>query len=136
MPCGCRAQALLSSEQRLDTSYFPDLETPRQIGTRAMECGAAAAAELLAAGGGNALLLTHSTVIESLLASHFRMCFDSVHTTNLSHVVVLATPAAAAGAADAGDASAALQEAKGWSWEIEQVSGIECELVEEDADTV
>ena len=111
--------ALLPSEQRLDTAYFPDLETPRQIGTRAMESAAAAATALLADGGGTALLLTHSTVLESLLASHFRMRFDSVHTTNLAYVAVIATPATAEGSVE------------GWRWEIDSMSGIECELVDE-----
>lgn len=114
-------KALLPPEQRLDTSYFPDLETPRQIGTRAMSCAASTAAELLADGGGNALLLTHSTVIESLLASHFSMRFDTVHTTNLAHLVVIATPAASG--ADQ------LDTPSSWTWTIEQMSGIECEEV-------
>ena len=79
-----------------------------------MSCAASTATELMAAGGGNALLLTHSTVIESLLASHFKMRFDSVHTTNLAHLVVLGTPA---------------HSADGWQWSIEHISGIMCDEV-------
>lgn len=119
--CVTRNQALLSPEQRLDTSYFPDLETPRQIGTRAMCCAASTAAEMLEAGGGTALLVTHSTVIESLLASHFNKRFDSVHTTNLAHLVVIASPAASG--------LESLQDPSGWHWTIEQISGIECEEI-------
>jgi broad specificity phosphatase PhoE len=60
--------AKLASEQRLDTPYFPELETPRQIGARAMAAAADAASALRAAGEHSALLLTHSTVLEALLA--------------------------------------------------------------------
>ena len=83
-----------------------------------MSCAACTAAELAAAGGGNALLLTHSTVIESLLASHFSMQFDSVHTTNLAYLVVIATPIARC--------MERSQTPDGWRWTIEQMSGIEC----------
>lgn len=86
-----------------------------------MSCAATTAADVLAAGGGNALLLTHSTVIESLLASHFQMRFDSVHTTNLAHLVVIATPISL----DTGK----LEAVAGWQWTIEKMSGIECEEV-------
>jgi hypothetical protein len=63
-----------------------------------------------------ALPLTRSTVPEALLASHFGMRFDNVHTTNVSHVAALARPDAAL--------------AEGWSSEIESRQGIECEPAE------
>jgi hypothetical protein len=44
------------------------------------------------------------------------MRFDSVHTTNLAHVAVLARPDAAL--------------VGGWGFEIESMRGIECELVD------
>eukprot|EP01050_Picozoa_sp_SAG11_P008397 SAG11_NODE_738_length_7426_cov_14.966289_5_plen_227_part_00 len=113
-PCGRSYRPLfdrlaaLPHLARLDTPYFPELETPRHIGDRAMAAAAAAAAALVRLrrarvsaraeeGDGvlepvlepepAALLLTHSTVLESLLASHFGMRFESVHTSNLSHLV-------------------------------------------------
>lgn len=66
-------------------------------------------------------MLTHSTVIESLLASHFKMRFDSVHTTNLAHLVVIGTPAPS-------DADQS-HPVDGWRWSIEKMSGIECEEI-------
>ena len=86
-----------------------------------MSCAACTAAELVADGGANALLVTHSTVIESLLASHFSMQFDSVHTTNLAYLVVVATPISS-------DTERS-QTPDGWRWTIERMSGIECEKI-------
>lgn len=70
----------LSHEQRVRTPYFEGLETPLDVGTRAGQC-------LLEALMNNEdvtlLAVTHSTVIESLLACLFGADFDSIHTDNL-----------------------------------------------------
>jgi broad specificity phosphatase PhoE len=79
----------LPHESRLRTPYFDGLETPLQVGTRA---GCALVDLALAcpqgphggtAHGGTALAVTHSTVIESLLASLFGADFDAIDSKNL-----------------------------------------------------
>ena len=135
----------MSGEERIDTPYFPELESPRQIGMRAMACAADAADALLDGGCESAppgavptaLLLTHSTVLESVLvsleaaafsdaaaaspwkcrrrqAAQFGKHFESVHTVNLAHMAVLGTAEEGA-------------QGRAWRWGLESLSGIECE---------
>jgi len=72
----------LTHENRLRTPYFDGLETPLDVGSRAGAALVDLALECPA--GGTALAVTHSTVIESLLASLFGADFDSVESANLS----------------------------------------------------
>ena len=135
----------MSGEERIDTPYFPELESPRQIGMRAMACAADAADALLDGGCESAppgavptaLLLTHSTVLESVLvsleaaafsdaaaaspgkcrrrqAAQFGKHFESVHTVNLAHMAVLGTAEEGA-------------QGRAWRWGLESLSGIDCE---------
>jgi broad specificity phosphatase PhoE len=73
-----RRLAALPHEARIRTAYFPELETPLEIATRAL----AAARELAASvpPGGTVALVTHSVIIESLCAAAFHKDFESVHT--------------------------------------------------------
>ena len=116
----------LDHEERLDTAYFEGLETPRQLGTRAMECVVELARELRSSDGGRSgddssngggggdcatgLIVTHSTVLESILATFFNKSYDSVHTQTLACVVLRLEVGAAEDA-----------------FTIEEMRGIECE---------
>ena len=91
--------ALLNSlphEARIRTPYFPGLETPHEVGTRCAACMVDAALRAAASdpdgatgkgeanpGRKNVLVVTHSTVIESLLATLFGADFDSIAMENL-----------------------------------------------------
>lgn len=111
----------LPHQERLDTAYFEELETPRQLATRAMESIQEVAKEVLlvaagqaAAGGGRAacgLVVTHSTVLEAVLATYFGKNYDSVHTKTLA-MVVLRCRGTEGGVV---------------AFEIEHMQGVECE---------
>jgi hypothetical protein len=75
----------LSHEQRIRTPYFEGLETPLDVGTRAGQCllEALMNAEQSDETPRTILAVTHSTVLESLLASLFGADFDGIHTDNL-----------------------------------------------------
>ena len=74
--------AALPHESRIRTAYFDDLETPLQISTRAL----AAASELAAQvpQGGTVACVTHSVILESLLAAAFCKDFEAVYTNTLA----------------------------------------------------
>ena len=79
----------LGHEVRVRTPYFAGLEAPLGVGARAAEALVDAALGAgPAPGGGPATVLavTHSTVIESLLAGLFGADFESVGTKNLAWV--------------------------------------------------
>lgn len=70
----------LSHEKRIRTPYFQGLETPLDVGTRAIQCLRDALHERDIS---TSLAMTHSTVIESILAVGFGAVFDSIETENL-----------------------------------------------------
>ena len=148
----------MSGEERIDTPYFAELESPRQIGMRAMACAADAADALLDGGCESAppgavptaLLLTHSTVLESVLVSLSRLLLARsvpvVSAAAFSSDAAAASPGkcrrrqaaqfgkhfesvhtvnlahmAVLGTAEEG------AQGRAWRWVLESLSGIECE---------
>mmetsp|Transcript_1228 Transcript_1228/g.2631 ORF Transcript_1228/g.2631 Transcript_1228/m.2631 type:complete len:613 (+) Transcript_1228:185-2023(+) len=93
---GPRYQALwdrlsgLGHEQRLRTPYFEGLETPFEVGHRAAQGIVDVALRTASNMGGSkavtVLAVTHSTVIESILAALFGADFDSVDSSNLGFI--------------------------------------------------
>lgn len=72
--------AALEREERLNATYFPGLESPRDTSSRAEAAAADAVEAARGDGGGAVLLVTHSKVIEALLAVVFGKFYDGVAT--------------------------------------------------------
>ncbi|KAL1510892.1 hypothetical protein AB1Y20_005724 [Prymnesium parvum] len=79
-----RRLASLPHEARIRTPYFDGLETPAQIAARALAAAADAAAR--APAGGCVACVTHSVILESLLATAFSKDFEAVHTRTLAWI--------------------------------------------------
>lgn len=77
-----RRLASLPHEARLRTSYFEGLESPLQISSRALEAARALAVQVPR--GGTVACITHSVILESLLAAAFSKDFEAVHTNTLA----------------------------------------------------
>eukprot|EP00697_Spironema_sp_BW2_P001736 gnl/Spiro4/12341_TR6514_c0_g1_i1.p1 gnl/Spiro4/12341_TR6514_c0_g1~~gnl/Spiro4/12341_TR6514_c0_g1_i1.p1 ORF type:complete len:225 (+),score=51.31 gnl/Spiro4/12341_TR6514_c0_g1_i1:68-742(+) len=72
----------MAPEQRVHASYFDGLETPWQMSSRAMETFIDHAKQ---APGSTVLVVTHSTIIESLLAVVFSKAYDGIAMSTLAH---------------------------------------------------
>ena len=73
----------LPHAERLRTPYFEGLETPGDIAARVVEAAAAAAR---GGGGGPVLLVTHSTVLEAVLAACFGKNFEGIKMRTLAWI--------------------------------------------------
>lgn len=79
-----RRLSALPHEARIRTAYFDGLETPLQISARALACATELAAQ--APAGSTIACVTHSVILESLLAAAFAKDFEAVSSPALPYL--------------------------------------------------
>ena len=81
-----RNLSTMPHEERLDRSYFPGLETPREIAKRSLECLRDIASDTST--GEDALVVTHSVILKSLLAVNFDKYYEGIQMRTLSWMCI------------------------------------------------
>lgn len=87
-----RRLSALPHEARVRSSYFDGLECPAQIAARALSAAAALASN--SPPGATVACVTHSVVLESLLAATFSKDFEGVHSRTLAWLRCSYSPSA------------------------------------------